>query len=81
MTVPEATMNEDDALVPWQYDVRFTRHFFVMQSKSETHAMKHLPDGYFRLSASPFDSRHDFTALFFGEDVRHVATSFVSNKA
>jgi hypothetical protein len=52
MSVPEATLNENDSTVLGQNQIRFPRQIFVVEPKAETKPMKPLSDPQLRLSGT-----------------------------
>jgi len=71
MAVPEASMNEDHAVVLRQYDVGGSGKVLSMQPESESAAMECAPDELLGLGVLASNLRHDGASLRGGEYVGH----------
>jgi hypothetical protein len=71
MSVPEATLNEDNSTVLGHNQIRFPRQIFVVEPKAETEPMKPFSNPQLGLSISGADLGHDLASPFFGNMIRH----------
>lgn len=63
MTMPEATVDENNRLVFLQHNVRRSGQFTVVDTIAQTSGEEILPHNQFRLSILSLDSRHATAAL------------------
>jgi hypothetical protein len=71
MSVPEASMYQDDRLVPPQGDVRMARKTSNMQTKSVACCVQPPADDQFRARVGPANAGHVCTTLKCAQRVRH----------
>ena len=74
MPVPKAAVDKDDGAIFWQDEVGSAGQRFVFRPihrEAVTKAVEHRAQGELRFGVASADARHDFGALFGGEDV-HV---------
>jgi len=64
VSMPEATLNEDDGTVLVQNQIRFPRQILIVKAKTEAQPMKTFSDPQLRLGILSADLRHDLASLF-----------------
>jgi hypothetical protein len=67
MLMPEASVNKDDLVQPWENHVRDAGQFPRMKPLSEPHAVYQTADNHLWTSIRAFDAGHPFTAFLLGE--------------
>lgn len=71
MTVLEASVDENDCLIFWQYYIRITRQLFDLNTEPQTTREKILPHNYLRLRILPLYRRHIATSLLGCLNISH----------
>jgi hypothetical protein len=74
MSMPEASVNEDDRFPLWKNYVWIPWQIIPVQPKAIAHPVKHAPDNSLRLSVLSRDPPHDLRTPFFRENI-HVTSS------
>ena len=69
MTMPEATVDEDDSLVLAEYDVWRAGKFSVMQPIAETTSVEIASHQHLRLCVTGANSRHIAAPFFLALDI------------
>lgn len=64
MTMPKATVDENDSLVFWQNNIRGSRQFSDLNTETQTTREKILPHNHLRLRILPLNRSHIPTPLF-----------------
>ena len=72
MSVPEATVNENNLLVAGQHDVRFAGQLSGMQAETEPSPMYKGTNQEFRPRVSGSHAGHDAAAFLSGKYIRHT---------
>ena len=63
MSVPEATVNEDDGVILREDQVRCSREVASVKAEAITESVDETSDGEFRMSIRGLDARHDCASL------------------
>ena len=72
MSVPETSMNKNDCLEFWQYDIGLAGQFLAMKPETEALPVQKTADNHFRLCILPFDAGHHPAAGFFVYNISHA---------
>lgn len=67
--MPEAAVDENDFLVPWQDQIGLSGQVFPVQAKPVAHSVNERPDDHFRLGVFAPDAGHVVGASFGRMDV------------
>ena len=78
MTMPEATVNEDDFAGAGQNYIGLSGQIRTVQSEPVSHAMKKRPHSYFNNGIPPLDAAHDVASLFGSKFIRHLGPQLSS---
>lgn len=71
MTVPEAAVDENNAIEFFKNHIRATRKVFAVQAKTEASSVKVLAKQNFRLGIFALNARHHSGSDFRTYDVHH----------
>jgi hypothetical protein len=72
VTVPEATVHDNDGAISWKDDIRTTGEPGDVKSEAAAHAVQNGPDLALGRSIPPADSRHVPTSAFWRQSVGHL---------